>query len=155
MLLVQQLPVPDVLLNVDVVQQRQAVLACAFSADQAHVERQAAVQALKRGDIDVLIGSTILDERVDVPAVGMVILAGGGKEEAALRQRIGRDLREKKNGMPNVCLIVDFTDDFNNHLKNNAKQRLHIVKSTEGFGENIVADFPFAEVGLRRRVTAA
>lgn len=118
-------------------------------------ERQAALKALKRGDIDVLIGSTILDVGVDVPAVGMVILAGGGKAEVALRQRIGRGLREKKNGTPNVCFIVDFTDDFNNHLKDHAKQRLHIVKSTDGFGENIVADFPFAEVGLRRLATAA
>jgi superfamily II DNA or RNA helicase len=118
-------------------------------------ERQAALQALKRGEIDVLIGSTILDVGVDVPAVGMVILAGGGKAEVALRQRIGRGLREKKNGLPNVCFIVDFTDDFNNHLKDHAKQRMHIVKTTEGFAENIVTDFPFAEVGLRKLAMAA
>jgi superfamily II DNA or RNA helicase len=127
--------------------------------DQA--ERQAALAKLKSGAIDVLIGSTILDVGVDVPAVGLVILAGGGKAEVALRQRIGRGLREKKGFLapgakvPNVCFILDFTDDFNNHLKDHAKQRRHIIKTTEGFGENIVEDFPYAGVGLRKMALAA
>ncbi|MBH8434009.1 hypothetical protein I8Q59_09430, partial [Acinetobacter baumannii] len=43
----------------------------------------------------------LLDGGVDVPAVGLIILAGGGKAEVALRQRIGRGLRAKKFG-PNV-----------------------------------------------------
>jgi superfamily II DNA or RNA helicase len=113
-------------------------------------ERKAALKQLKDGQIDVLIGSTILDVGVDVPAVGMVILAGGGKAEVALRQRIGRGLREKKGGLPNVCFILDFDDPYNNHLKAHAKQRRFIVESTPGFGENIVDDFPFAKVGLVR-----
>lgn len=121
--------------------------------DQA--ERQSALSKLKSGAIDVLIGSTILDVGVDVPAVGLVILLGGGKAEVALRQRIGRGLREKKGGVPNVCFIVDFADDFNNHLKDHAKQRQHIIKTTEGFGENIVADFPYEAVGLRKIALAA
>lgn len=117
-------------------------------------ERQRSLTALGNGDINVLIGSTILDVGVDVPAVGMVILAGGGKAEVALRQRIGRGLRAKKSG-PNVCLIVDFADTFNNHLARHAYQRLEIIKGTEGFGENILpsgADFDFIGLGLVNKV---
>lgn len=116
--------------------------------DQA--ERRAAILALKNNKIDVLIGSTILDVGVDVPAVGMVILAGGGKAEVALRQRIGRGLREKKDGSPNVCFVVDFADDFNSHLKTHYKQRRSIVEATEGFAEGIVDDFDFATIGFRK-----
>lgn len=114
------------------------------------VERDAALKRLGNNEIDILIGTTILDVGVDVPAVGMIILAGGGKAEVALRQRVGRGLREKKNGGPNVAFIVDFADDFNTHLKGHYKQRRYIIENTEGFGENIVADFDFAGLGFKK-----
>ncbi|MDL2284448.1 DEAD/DEAH box helicase family protein [Oxalobacter sp. OttesenSCG-928-P03] len=112
-------------------------------------ERKAALSALSSKSVDVLIGTTILDVGVDVPAVGMVILAGGGKAEVGLRQRIGRGLREKKDGSPNVAFIVDFDDDYNFHLKSHAKQRQSIIQSTPGFQENIVTDFDFKGLGLK------
>lgn len=114
-------------------------------------ERKAAIAALKDGRIDVLIGSTILDVGVDVPAVGMIIIASAGKAEVAMRQRIGRGLREKKNGMPNVAFIVDFDDWQNNHLKDHARQRRFIIEDTPGFAENIVRDFDYAGHGFTRK----
>lgn len=102
-------------------------------------ERKAALSKLGSGKIDVLIGSTILDVGVDVPAVGLVILAGGGKAEVALRQRIGRGLRAKKTG-PNICHILDFYDEHNRYLKEHSLQRISIIKGTEGFAENILSD---------------
>lgn len=113
-------------------------------------ERSAAISALKDKKIDVLIGTTILDVGVDVPAVGMVILAGGGKAEVALRQRIGRGLREKRDGSPNVALIVDFADSHNIHLKGHYLQRRSIVEGTKGFAENIVKDFDYPSLGLKK-----
>lgn len=82
-------------------------------------------------DKDVLIGTTNLDAGVDVSAVGHVCLAGGGKAEVALRQRIGGGLREKKNGV-NVCFETDFANDFIEHLKPHAMQRQAIIKGTPG-----------------------
>ena len=105
-------------------------------------ERQEKLQELASGDIDVLIGSTILDVGVDVPAVGMVILAGGGKAEVALRQRIGRGLRAKKHGA-NVCFVVDFEDGYNNHLIAHSAQRKAIVTNTPGFDEGVVDELPY------------
>ena len=124
-------------------------IACEFiMGEDDQEERKSALQKLATGKISVLIGSTILDVGVDVPAVGMVILAGGGKAEVALRQRIGRGLRAKKSG-PNVALIVDFDDPFNSYIKAHAAQRLSIIRDTEGFGENILSgDFDFKGLGL-------
>lgn len=113
-------------------------------------ERKAALVALGNGELDVLIGTTILDVGVDVPAVGMVILAGGGKAEVAMRQRVGRGLRSKKSG-PNVCLIVDFTDHWNKHLQRHSAQRQEIIVSTPGFGCNVLPpgkDFDYVGLGL-------
>jgi superfamily II DNA or RNA helicase len=112
--------------------------------------RQAALNALKEGRIQCLIGSTILDVGVDVPAVGMVILAGGGKAEIALRQRIGRGLRAKKAG-PNVAFIVDFNDVHNGHLRDHSRERRAILENTPGFAERILpsgADFDFKGLGF-------
>lgn len=118
-------------------------------SDQA--ERKSALSRLAKGQIDVLIGTTILDVGVDVPAVGLIALAGGGKAEVALRQRIGRGLRCKKNG-PNVALVVDFDDPFNSHTKGHAAQRKMIILETEGFGENVVrGDFDYVALGFARK----
>lgn len=109
--------------------------------------RQEALDALGRGDIDVLIGTTILDVGVDVPSVGMVVLAGGGKAEVAMRQRVGRGLRAKKFG-PNVCFVVDFDDVWNNHTRGHSRERRRIIEATPGFAERIVPFFDFAGHGL-------
>lgn len=121
-----------------------------IKGEDDHAGRKAALQRLAAGQIDVLIGTNILDVGVDVPAVGHVCLLGGGKAQVALRQRIGRGLRAKKTG-PNVCFITDFADDYNVHLKAHAQQRLAIIKGTEGFAENVLEggrDFDFAALGI-------
>ncbi len=118
-------------------------------------ERQAALAALGDGSIDVLIGSTILDVGVDVPSIGIVVLAGGGKAEVSLRQRVGRGLREKKGHLPNIALIVDFADDFNTHLLTHARQRRAIIEATPSFVEGIVRDFDYRGLGLKPRAPEA
>lgn len=105
-------------------------------------ERKEKLAALGNHELDVLIGSTILDVGVDVPSVGMVILAGAGIAEVAIRQRIGRGLRAKKDG-PNVCFVLDFEDRFNNHLIHHSAQRKAIIMNTPGFDEGVVEEFPY------------
>ena len=95
------------------------------------------LRKLRDGEIDVLIGSTILDVGVDVPSVGAVIIAGSGKAEVELRQRIGRGLRAKKRG-ENVCYIVDFKDRVNKHLLKHSFERRAIIESTDGFKNGII-----------------
>lgn len=114
-------------------------------------KREKCLKALGSGELQVLIGSTILDVGVDVPAVGMVILAGGGKAEVATRQRIGRGLRAKKSG-PNVCYILDFNDRGNKHLLGHSRTRRAIIDQTPGFSENLLSkgcDFDFIGDGFR------
>lgn len=121
-----------------------------ISGECDHATRKAALQELADKKIDVLIGTTILDVGVDVPATGMIILAGAGKAEVALRQRVGRGLRAKKAG-PNVAFIVDFEDIYNDHLKVHFQQRHAIIAGTPGFAENIIptgTEFNFAGLGF-------
>lgn len=121
-----------------------------IDGDSSQSERSLKLSQLGSGALDVLIGSTILDVGVDVPSIGMIVLAGGGKAEVALRQRIGRGLREKKNGLPNVAFIVDVYDEYNNHLKGHSGERQMVIKTTAGFAENILEDFDFKTFGLKK-----
>jgi superfamily II DNA or RNA helicase len=116
-------------------------------------ERRIALRKLGAGKIDVLIGSKIVDVGIDVPSIGLVIMAGGGKAEIAYRQRIGRGLREKYKG-PNVCFILDFLDSHNRYLHDHYLERLRVIQGTPGFSENLLEegkDFPwelFSEVAM-------
>jgi len=100
-------------------------------------ERKAQLKRLAGGDLDVLIGTTILDVGVDVPAIGLVQLAGGMKAEVALRQRVGRGLRAKKT-MPNFAFIADYSCNINSTLRDHARQREGIIRNTPGFVEGIL-----------------
>lgn len=100
-------------------------------------ERSLRLKQLQKGEIDVLIGSKIVDVGIDVPSIGLIIMAGGGKAEVSYRQRIGRGLREKKHG-PNVCFILDFADTHNRILEDHYKERKRVIMNTEGFAENLL-----------------
>lgn len=65
----------------------------------------------KNGIVDAMIGTSVMDEGVDMPSLAAVVLAGGGKSKLKLIQRIGRGLRPKEGD--NTTFIVDFADAFN------------------------------------------
>jgi superfamily II DNA or RNA helicase len=115
-------------------------------------KRKDVLEKLRTGEYDYVIGSTILDVGVDVPGIGVLVLAGGGKAEVAIRQRIGRGLRGKKPPAPNFAFVVDFDDGNNKHLIKHSRQRRAIVEQTPGFREGILsanADFDLAGLGFR------
>jgi superfamily II DNA or RNA helicase len=109
-------------------------------------ERKAALNALRDGKVDAVIGTSIMDVGVDVPAVGLIVLAGAGKAEVQTRQRIGRGLRKKKHG-PNIAYVVDFIEAVNSTLRDHQKDRMDIIRNTPGFADNIVADFDYSMFG--------
>lgn len=104
--------------------------------------RKDALKRLSTGKLDALIGSTIIDVGIDVPAIGLLINAGGGKGEVQLRQRIGRAMRAKKKG-PNICFILDLADEHNEHLNNHFRERKRIVTETPGLNNIIDAETEF------------
>lgn len=113
--------------------------------DNDQFERDRSLQDLSNRNLDVLVASKILDVGVDVPALGGVIMGGGGKAEVGHRQRIGRGLREKKTGANN-CFVVDFLDEGNKILSSHAAMRLGIIQNTPGFVEGILTpgqEFPY------------
>jgi superfamily II DNA or RNA helicase len=74
-------------------------------------QREAALRRLVCGDIDVLISSPVFNEGIDVPTLGSVLLAGGGKSVIGLLQRIGRGMR-RSDGKEDFE-VWDFEDRHN------------------------------------------
>jgi superfamily II DNA or RNA helicase len=101
------------------------------------VERRRALDKLISGELDGVIGTTILDVGVDVPAIALVQLAGGMKAQVSLRQRIGRGLRAKKKTR-NITFIADYSCNVNTYLKDHAAQREAIIRKTPGFAEGVL-----------------
>lgn len=82
--------------------------------------RKRIIEAYKRGEIDVLIASTILDEGFDAPLTEHLILAGGGKAEYRQLQRIGRGMRVSEG--KDKLIVFDFLDR-GKYLGKHSKQR--------------------------------
>ena len=55
--------------------------------------RQAAIEDFRKGKFKILIGSTIFDAGANIPAISGLVLAGAGKADITLIQRIGRAAR--------------------------------------------------------------
>lgn len=109
-----------------------------LKGENNQAERKKYLKMLAAGEIDCIIGTTILDVGVDVPAICLVQLAGGYKAEVALRQRIGRGLRRKRK-VANVTFIVDYSCNVNATLRDHYVQRRQIIEATPGFAEGILA----------------
>ncbi|KKN62975.1 hypothetical protein LCGC14_0506850 [marine sediment metagenome] len=92
--------------------------------------RQNVLKRMKSGRSGVYIASTIFDEGVDVPDVNIMVLAGGGKSDIKLLQRIGRGLRKKEGR--NIIEIHDFLDDTNEYLLKHTEERIDVY-TREGF----------------------
>lgn len=69
------------------------------------------IKDFNEGKIDALIGTSTLDEGVDIPSLSAVVLAGGGKGRLKTIQKVGRSLRPKSGD--NTTIVVDFRDRFN------------------------------------------
>ncbi len=91
-------------------------------------EKDATMRAFARGDVDVLVSTTVIEVGVDVAnATTMVILDAdcfGVSQLHQLRGRVGR------GGLPGLCLLVTQVED----PASDARQRLDAVASTsDGF----------------------
>jgi len=93
--------------------------------------RQKALIDFEKGELPVLIATSILDEGVDIPNIDVMVLAGGGKSSIKTLQRIGRGLR--KGGSSDTLIVIDTADFQHEYLLKHSLQRLEDYKAEECF----------------------
>lgn len=92
--------------------------------------RQRYLQNLERKLHPVLIATTLADEGLDVPNLGCVILAGGGKSPTRAYQRIGRALRPADG--KSEARVLDFMDEVP-YLQEHSRSRLELYRQEPRF----------------------
>ena len=100
-------------------------------------KRMEVINKFNNGEVQVLIGTNILQEGISISNMKTLIMASGGKAVTATIQRIGRVLRitkEKRQGV-----FYDFIDMNNKYLFKHSKQRLSLYKK-EGYDDISILD---------------
>lgn len=93
-------------------------------------ERAEALGKLRDEPGTVVIATPIFGEGIDVPAVELLVLAGGGKGHIKLLQQIGRGMRAKEGD--NILRVLDFADLSNKYLAEHSFIRAELYER-EGF----------------------
>jgi len=99
--------------------------------------KEATMQAFAKGEIDVLVATTVIEVGVDVPNASMMVIMDadrfGVSQLHQLRGRVGR------GGIPGLCLLVSEAVE-----ESSSMQRLHAVAQT-------LDGFALSEIDLEQR----
>jgi superfamily II DNA or RNA helicase len=93
--------------------------------------RHKALDDFRRGDLKVLIATSILNEGLDMPNIDVLALAAGGKSLINLLQRIGRGLR--RGGNSDQLHVIDTADFQHKYLLKHSLQRMQEYRDQDCF----------------------
>jgi superfamily II DNA or RNA helicase len=102
-----------------------------ISGEEPTEVRTKAFEDFRRGDLRVLIATSIMNEGIDMPNIDALVLAAGGKSSIRTLQRVGRGLR--KGGNVDRLEVVDFADFQSKYLVDHSLQRLMDYRAEDCF----------------------
>ena len=96
--------------------------------ESSMTDRAWTLDQFEAGALDVLIGSSILQEGIDIPCITALINASAGKSSSSYYQKIGRAIRTHKEGNKTRAIVVDFVDSVK-WLDKHSKERIRVLKT--------------------------
>lgn len=119
-----------------------------YETDFVQIPEDVCVRALvRKGIVNVLIGSSIYDESQDIPSLTDLINAAGGKAPQRQKQRVGRILRN--DGTNTVAWIWEPWDSSHYYLTNHSRKRIQTLQQ-QGFP--LFGDWGFASIFYSARL---
>jgi len=106
--------------------QKKGHLAKFIYGESSLTERTLTLDQFSAGVVDVLIGSAILNEGIDVPCITALINAAAGKSSSSYYQKIGRAIRPFEN--KTRAIVIDFMDAVK-WLDKHARERIRVLKT--------------------------
>ena len=89
-------------------------------------KRKEIYDALRRGEIEVLIATTLADEGLDLPPLRTLIIASGGKSKTRTLQRIGRLVRPYGN--KKTAVAYELKEDYP-YIADHLEMRLRLYET--------------------------
>jgi superfamily II DNA or RNA helicase len=96
-------------------------------------KRKEVLNRLRSKETMCVIGTTLLDEGIDVPSAEVGIFAGGGKSSTRALQRVGRFIRKDPNNPNKTRAIIEEIFDHTVYLSWHAKARREIMETERNF----------------------
>jgi len=95
--------------------------------------QEARLAWLREPGARVMVSTRVLGEGTDVPDLGAVVVARGGKAFVALFQNIGRATRPKGTDDPGSCVVVFMDDDHHHYFKKHVDLLRMYLASEPGY----------------------
>lgn len=96
-------------------------------------KRKEILDEMRAGETKCIIGTSLLDEGVDVPSASAGIFAGGGKSSTRELQRVGRFIRKDPNDPDKNAAFIDEIYDHTRWLRHHASHRRKILLTEKEF----------------------
>lgn len=96
-------------------------------------ERKEILNQMRSRKLMCIIGTSLLDEGIDVPAAGAGIFAGGGKSSTRELQRVGRFIRKDDAYPDKQCAYIEEFHDHTKWLSYQSKTRREILATEPEF----------------------
>jgi len=115
---------------------------------------QKALKDFRAGEFSVLIGTSIYDEGIDIPAIGAGVNFAAGDSEIKTIQRLGRVIRRSKlpgdidvdTSVSEDVYYMDFFDKSHKFVRKHSANRLEVYKGEEAFTVKLVSGVEFVHV---------
>lgn len=114
------------------------ILTASGSSKKSPEKRDKILDRMRSGELKCIIGTTLLDEGVDVPCATVGIFAGGGKSSTRALQRVGRFIRRDDSDPTKSVAYIEEFYDHTKWLRNHAMARRRILETEPEFeiGDN-------------------
>ena len=96
-------------------------------------QRKLVLDRMRERKLMCIIGTTLLDEGIDIPSAGAGIFAGAGKSSTRALQRVGRFIRVDPNDPDKKCAYIEEFYDHCRWLNHHAQARRRIYETEPEF----------------------
>ena len=107
------------------------------SGVMGQLEQERAIAWLREPGPRCVVATRVISEGVNVPDLGGLVYARGGKSYVMLMQAVGRPMRPKGEagevGGGGSCVVVDFEDTHNPYLKRHYEERRVMLSRESAF----------------------
>lgn len=126
------------------------VPATAVWGDSPEAERRAALEALRRREINVLFSVDLLNEGIDLPNVDTLLLLRPTHSPTLFLQQLGRGLR--RHASKTGCLVLDFVGQHRREFRFDRRFRALLGGARKHVERQVASGFPFLPAGCHMQL---